>query len=282
MRGATLRWALAAAALLGAFGCRGDDWVIAGAGRDEEIDSGDEDAPPIQLMPPVVCPSAATLLEERSALYRPEAVSEVYTGRWRGTLSGAAAAGFPSESLELELDGAGRGSLWFESASPPPASDPGSGYLCSAGSDGAVLCGSRSGFVGGYRYPLERVTSRGDVLSFVLVQADPWGPWCQLQQPIEWPDPDTACGSSFDVQLPGADTVTTNGCARIDAEGEATDIDCALMYTLRRCECGSDACVAAYEDGIEVGLELSEAGAALSGSLWYSGDVDRAPLTLRR
>ena len=281
MRRALRRWALAGAALLGGLGCRGGDWVVAGAEPPEGGASGGTD-PSIDLLPVEECPAAATLLERRAALYRAEALNEAFAGRWRGTLTGDGAAGFPSTSLELELDASGQGSLWFDGSSPPLATDPDSGYLCSAGADGAVLCGSRSGFVGGYRYPLERVTVRGDVLSFVLVEADPWGSWCEQRQPVVWPNAAAECQSSFDVQLPGTDQVTPTGCSRVDAEGVATDIDCELMYTLRRCECGWDACIAAYEDSVEVGLELGDGGAALSGSLWYSGDLDAARLRLVR
>jgi hypothetical protein len=276
------RWALAGVVLLGAAGCRGEDWIVAGAEGPAGSDSGGNEPPPIQLLPVEECLSAAALLEQRAALYRPEAVSEAFAGRWRGTLRGDGATGFPGENVELELDAAGRGSLWFDASPPPPPADPESGYLCSAGSDGAVLCGSRSGFVGGYRYPLERVSVRGDVLSFILVEADPWGPWCEQRQPIEWPNDVAECDFSYDVQLPGTDTLTMAGCSRVDPEGAATDIDCELMYTLRRCECGWDACIAAYEAGVEVGLELGNAGTSLRGSLWYSGDVDAALLELER
>jgi len=281
MRLARLRWALAGGLLLGHVGCRGGDWIVAGAEPAAGGGSrGNEPSP--ELLPVEECRSAAALLEQRAALYRTEAVSEAFAGRWRGTLRGGGAAGFPSENVELELDVAGRGSLWFDASPPPLATDPDSGYLCSAGSDGAVLCGSRSGFVGGYRYPLERVSVRGDVLSFVLVESDPWGPWCEQRSPVAWPNPVAECDSSFDVQLPGTDTVAPTGCSRLDEEGVATDIDCELMYTLRHCECGWDACIAAYAEGIEVGLELGDGGAALSGSLWYSGDRDAARLQLER
>jgi len=276
------RWALAGAVLLGDVGCRGGDWIVAGTESPPGGDAGSEEPPASEILPVEGCRSAAALLEQRAALYRPEAVSEDFAGRWSGTLTGDGATGFPSERVELELDATGSGSLWFDASPPPLVTDPESGYLCSAGADGAVLCGSRSGFVGGYRYPLERVTVRGDVLSFLLVEADPWGPWCEQRQPVDWPSAVAECETSFDVQLPGADTVTPTGCSRIDAEGVATAIDCELMYTLRHCDCGWDACIAAYEGGIEIGLELEASGAALTGSLWYSGDRDAARLRLER
>jgi hypothetical protein len=274
---------LASAALLGLAGCRGGDWIVAGAEGAVGGDAGGEALPPADVLPVEECRSAATMLEQRAEMYRPEAVAEGFAGRWRGTLRGDGATGFPSANVELELDAAGQGSFGFDGSPPPLVTDPQSGYLCSAGADGAVLCGSRSGFVGGFRYPLERVTVRGDVLSFVLVEADPWGPWCEQRQPVAWPNPVAECDSSFDVQLPGADTVAPTGCSRTDDEGAVTDIDCELMYTLRHCDCGWDACIAAYEGGgIEVGLELGEGGAALTGSLWYSGDLDAARLRLER
>jgi hypothetical protein len=203
-----------------------------------------------------------------------------HVGRWRGTLAGAAAASFPSLTLELVLEASGAGTLLFEGAAATDAVDPSSGYLCTSESSG-VVCGSASGFVGGFAYPLAGARSRDGVLSFVLVGADPWGAWCALSPPVRWSDPSQACGFSFGVRPPAETRWSSAGCSRIGPE-EAEAIDCALMYALERCRCGRDACYAAFEPGIEVGLALSEDQQVLAGSLWYESELDAAPLELRR
>jgi hypothetical protein len=194
-------------------------------------------------------------------------------------LGGTGAAGFPSSEVELLLDASGAGTFLFDAAPSPNEPSPEQGYLCSA-DPGGVVCGTSSGFVGGYAYALAAVRSRDRVLSFVLPEADPWSAWCGLQASIESPDPAAACGFSFGVRLPAEASWSPLGCTLRRGE-EIEDIDCALLYALERCECARDACFAAFDGGAEVGLELTDDG-ALSGSLWYQNGLDRAPVVLSR
>jgi hypothetical protein len=135
-----------------------------------------------------------------------------------------------------------------------------------------------AGFVGGFGYPLAGARSRDGVLSFVLGGAEPWGAWCALSPAVEWLDPTQACGSSFGVRPPAEPTWSHAGCARRGAR----NIDCALMYALERCECGRDACFAAFDPDIEVGLALLVDQGSLVGSLWYENELDAASVALQR
>jgi hypothetical protein len=274
-------WAAAGAGLcLAGFACRGGRWIIAGESiREPPSDAGT--LPRIDAsVAPEICPSAALLDRQRDAAYPASSLDARHLGLWRGSLRGAAVEGFPSADVELTIAASGQGSLRFGApAAAPSGLDPTQGYLCTQRAD-AVQCATPSGFVGGFVYPLEGVTSRGDVLSFVIVGADPWDAWCRLQAPLARPEPAQPCGYSFGAGPAGSDSIGANGCARLAADETSTPIDCELMYALQRCRCGTDACVADYVGGSEVGLRLS--GGLLVGSLWYAGDVDAAPLSLAR
>jgi hypothetical protein len=274
---------IALALLAFAVGCQGDDWVIAGERNEATAsDAGPGDTSTTYGVR-ALCPTARELLTERADLYGLPDVDARYAGTWSGALGGSAAAGFPSDRVELSLDASGVGHLSFVGAVLTEAEDPASAYLCASSADG-VACGTTSGFVGGFSYPLESVTSRGNVLSFVIVENDPWGDWCALQPVLTWPDEALECGFASGVSPPGRDEESTAGCARIGADGSSTPIDCALMYTLRHCQCGTDACFASFDfdSGINVGLELSTDGESLRGSMWYSGDEDAASVGLAR
>jgi hypothetical protein len=275
------RLGVVAALVTFGFACRGDDWVIA-AGRSGEGAGGADpvDASTLVAERPA-CPLASELVAERAELYGARDLDVRHVGVWRGSISGTAAPGFPSERVELSLETGGVGHLTFVGVPLAEANDPDSGYLCS-GSAGGVACGTPSGFVGGFPYPLERVTSRGDVLSFIVIENDPWALWCSLRPSLTWADEARACGYGFGVQRPGSDAEGSDGCARVSVDGESTPIDCGLMYALRHCECGADACFASFVTGIEVGLELAGDGSLLRGSIWYSGDVDAALIALER
>jgi hypothetical protein len=261
-------------------GCRGDDWVIASERSDGVTADGSPDDPSSTYGVRPICPTARELLAERADRYGLPDVDARHAGFWSGALSGSAVRGFPSARVELSIDASGAGHLSFAGVVLPEAEDPASGYLCTASVEGG-MCGTTSGFVGGFAYPLESVTSRGNVLSFVIVENDPWGDWCSMQPALSWPDETRECGFDFGVTS-GRDSETSAGCARIGADGATTPLDCALMYTLRHCRCGMDACFASFDTGIDVGLELSEDGNSLHGSMWYSGDLDAASVTLVR
>jgi hypothetical protein len=275
------RLGAAGCALLLGVACAGDDWII-GSELRREGDAGQGPlAPPDLVDNADVCPSAEELLGERERAHGTPNVLDQHVGRWLGTLGGPAAASFPGLAVELVLDDSGVGTWRFEvEAAAMEPLDPGAGYLCRSEASG-VVCGTASGFVGGFGYPLAGARSRDGVLSFVLGGAEPWGGWCALSPPIEWPDASQACGFSFGVRPPARPVWSPAGCARIGAD-DAEDIDCALMYALERCECGRDACFAALEPRIEVGLVLSEDQRVLAGSLWYENEVDAASLALWR
>jgi hypothetical protein len=226
------------------------------------------------------CPTVAALDAERQGSNPAPAVDARFAGVWRGRLGGDAAEGFPGADVELRIADGGAYSLRFGALAGTPAMlDPGRGYLCAEGAEG-VLCGTPSGYVGGYAYVLESVMSRGDVLSFQIVSSDPWDGWCRLQSPQAWPDRTQPCGYTFGAGPPGSDSISASSCARVAADGAAAPIDCALMYALQRCRCAADACVAQSADVMEVGLRLTDG--LLVGSLWYRGDVDAAAVSLAR
>lgn len=274
-----MRAVAAAGWLLGSLACQGESWIVAGElpPLEDPADAGMGPSAVVDI--PGECPSAADVLAERERALGTAGVDAAHVGRWRGTLGGTGAAGFPSAEVELLIEANGAGMFLFDA--PPSSNEPSPerGYLCSADS-GGVVCGTSSGFVGGYAYALAAARSRDRVLSFVLPDADPWGAWCALHASIESPDPAAACGFSFGVRRPAEASWSPLGCTLRRGE-ESEVIDCALLYALERCECARDACFAAFDGGAEVGLELTEDG-ALSGSLWYQNGLDRAPVVLSR
>jgi hypothetical protein len=259
--------------------CRGGSWVIAGDWASESSDAG-QPSNADAATPAKLCPTVAALDAEREANNPAPAVDARFAGVWRGNLGGGAAAGFPSADVELRITGGGQNSLLFGAPdSAPVVVEPTRGYLCSETADG-VRCGTPSGYVGGFSYPLEAVMTRGDILSFRIVSSDPWDGWCRLQAPQPRPDQTQACGYAFGAGPLGSDRIGATGCARVADDGSALPIDCELMYALQRCRCAADACVAQASDSMEVGLRLSDG--LLIGSLWYRDDVDAAGVSLAR
>jgi hypothetical protein len=271
--------ALCSAALCVA--CRGEDWIIGGElPRDVGSPSGVGDGPTL-VSDPAACPSSIEVLGQREQAFGAASVAMDYVGRWRAVLGVGAAEGFPSRDVALEIDASGAGTLLFDAlASDRLPDDVDEGYLCSAEASG-VVCGSASGFVGGFAYPIGAARSRDGVLSFVIVTADPWGSWCAEREPVSWDDPRQLCGVSFGVLPAAMQRYSALGCSRITEE-EAQEIDCALMYALEHCQCARDACFARFDRSVEVGLELSQDGTALVGRLWYDSGLDAAPVLFSR
>jgi hypothetical protein len=278
-----VRWLVAGGCVSFALACDGGEWIIGAELPPAPAPSEAGLDPPTLLRDePESCPSAAQVLAERERGHGVPSVLAAHVGHWRGSLGGAAASGFPSLELALVLDASGAGSLAFDAPSAGSGElDPGAGYLCDADAAGVIVCGTPSGFVGDFAYPLAGARSRGAVLSFVLVGAAPWDGWCALQPPVGWIDESQTCGFSFGARSKAEPRWSSSGCSRSSAAG-VEPIDCALMYALERCQCARDACFAAYHGGMDVGLELSEDGTRLTGSLWYENEGDAALVELGR
>jgi hypothetical protein len=227
------------------------------------------------------CAGVEQILAIRSTWHGISESGESHVGRWRGTLGGSAASGFPGSDVLLVVNSDDTGTFTFTSAPPPPPADPADGYLCDGSISGGI-CGTPSGFVGGFEYELQGVVTRDRVLSFVVLDADPWARWCELQTPVERADTSQPCGISWDVVPLSMERWAATGCEQVDAAGNAEPIDCSLMYALERCKCAYDGCFASFYSGIEVGLNLSADADELSGSLWFKSNVDAALLRLRR
>lgn len=273
-RSVALGWAIA----LGV-GCQGDDWIIGGELPPDMPADGSASGAVERLGGPEACPSAADISEQRREAYGAASVAQPHVGRWRGAVQDVAGSGFPGSEIELLIEASGAGTLLFDTAPTDEGEDdPARGYLCSAAAAG-VICGSASGFVGGFAYPVEGVQSREGVLSFAVVTADPWGTWCALHAPLRWEDAPEEC--AFGVLPPARLEWGPAGCARIGGDG-AEAIDCALMYALEFCGCAHDACFSTFARSVEVGLELSPDGLSLHGSLWYEDGRSAAQITLNR
>ncbi len=228
------------------------------------------------------CAGMEQILATRSTWHGSSKSGESHVGRWRGSLGGSAASGFPASDVLLILNSNDTGTFEFLSEAPPPRpDDPSQGYLCDGSVSGGI-CGTPSGFVGGFEYELQGVVARDRVLSFVLLDADPWALWCELQTPVQRADAAQPCGFSWDIVPLSMERWAATGCEQVDAAGNGEPIDCSLMYALERCKCAFDGCFASFYSGIEVGLSLSNDAQELSGSLWFKSNVDAALLRLRR
>ncbi len=285
MRGHQLFTLTAAAAIsscaLSVSACGADPWVLAS-------ERTPNDAP--ALPPPRMggfaggvpqCEEVRDLQQQRAARSRSKArLDAAHLGTWRGELSGDAAAGFPAKDVELELRSDATGSLSFDGVPPPPEPESNDGgYLCDGRVSGGV-CGSVSGFVGGFAYALEAPMSRGSVLSFSIVDADPWEAWCNLQTPLARPEPFFDCGIAFEALPPGSERWSPDGCWTVLDTG-TEPIDCGRMYSLERCQCARDGCIASFAERVEVGLRLTDTG-ELAGSLWFKNETDAASIRLHR
>jgi hypothetical protein len=259
--------------------CEGRDWIVAeGAGPTGGASDAGSSAPDTVLVREL-CPSAAEVLAQRERMRTPSSVQSEHVGLWRGMLDGDAVGHFPSAELALAVDGNGAGTLRFDApASASVELDPAGAHLCTAEQSG-VVCGTASGLVGNFSYPIVWAQSRAGVFSFAIDARAPWGEWCGLQAPVAWPDGTQACGYTFGARNAGVPRWSSQGCSLL-VEGSAEPIDCALLYALERCECARDACFGAAAD-IEIGLTLSEQG-TLEGSLWYENEIDAAQLSLLR
>jgi hypothetical protein len=207
-------------------------------------------------------------------------LSAAHLGSWHGELSGSAAGGFPATEIELELRSDATGSLSFEGVPPPPEPESSDrGYLCDGRVSGGV-CGSVSGFVGGFAYALQALMSRGDVVSFSIVDADPWEAWCNLQTPLARPEPFFDCGIAYEALPPGSERWSPDGCwMTLDTGTEP--LDCGRMYSLERCQCARDGCIASFAAPVEVGLRLTDTG-ELAGSFWFKNETEAATIRLQR
>lgn len=276
-----MRWLAAAGCLALSAACHGDDWIIGGE-LPADIDSADDGPAGTELTTdPGACPSSLETLAQRQQAFAAASVDATYAGRWRGQLDDAAPAGFPSRDVELEIDASGAGTLsWGVPQSDRVVAPSDEGYLCrEAGA--SVVCGSASGFVGGFAYPISGAGSRDGVLSFEIVMADPWGSWCAQHEPVSWEDPSQACGLRFGVLPDAAPRFSVAGCTRSTRDGVSVAIDCALMYALEYCQCAPDACFARFDRVVDVGLSSAQEG-TLSGSLWYENGANAAWIELSR
>ncbi|HTV18087.1 MAG TPA: hypothetical protein VMG12_05435 [Polyangiaceae bacterium] len=273
-----MRGSGACAALALCLACQGDDWIIAGELPEDDGSSSDPGTPEF-VNDPSGCPSAAERLAEREAAVAASSVAAQFVGRWEGEPQ--LVGGFPSSELALTIGADATGVLSFSPGpimGEPEADDA---YLCGMFGTDRVVCGSDSGFVSGYSYRLQGIVTRGNVLSFSIVMADPWSDWCALQQPIRREDSSEACGFSFDV-LPAAEPrFSEQGCVLVGMDGPE-EIDCPLLYALDHCDCGSDACFASFARRVEVGVALTSDEASLRGSLWYEDGSNAAPIVLQR
>lgn len=259
-------------------GCTSGSWVIAEADSLAQPDSG---APPETPDAQGACPSWRDLEAERLSLYGPSALEPSHVGLWRGELEGVAAVSFPSSDVSLVLNADATGTLTFSNVdSPAPAQDPDAAYLCDGATSGGV-CGTPSGFVGGFSYELEGLVSRGRVVSFAVLAAGPWQSFCRLQTPSEYADSAVSCGRAFAARAPAESSWSPTGCERIVGL-DSEPIDCGLMYDLERCDCAFDGCFASVHRNIEVGLNLASSEQQLQGSLWFESERDAALLRLDR
>jgi hypothetical protein len=273
-------WAVASSLAL-SVACQGEDWIVGGELPREMSPPTDETGSSELAGDPGACPSSLEVLGQRQQQLGAASVDVAHVGHWQGELGDAAAAGFPSREVELDIDASGAGTLLFDA----PASDRSAyasddGYLCSVEASG-VVCGSMSGFVGGFTYPISGARSRDGVLSFVIVTADPWGSWCAEHEPVSWDDPQQACGVAFGVLPAATSRYSPLGCSRMTSD-DIQEIDCALMYALDYCQCARDACFARFGRSVDVGLVLSQEGMTLTGSLWYESERAASPVTLSR
>lgn len=271
-----------AASLALSLACQGDDWIIAGERREDAREPRTDAQPPEVVGDPSGCPSAADVLGQRRERFGAPSVAPEDVGRWSGDLGDAAAAGFPARAVVLDIAASGAGTLTIGPVSDrsAEASPLDQGYLCEELAQ-RVVCGSSSGFVGGFPYPIEGAQSRGGVLSFTVLMGDPWGPWCARHSPLPADDARQECGFSFGVLPPGEPQFSPAACSRTTPEG-AEPIDCALMYALEYCACARDACFGSLTRSVEVGLARAPDGSSLRGSLWYENELEAAPLALAR
>jgi len=263
-----------------AVACGAEPWVVAS----ERVPQVDDSLPPrmrtVAGGPPDCADTAALLSERRIWSSESMVLDGEHVGVWAGELSGSGAPDFPGTRATLELRSDFTGSFWIEGPAPPAPDDGERSYLCDGSVSGGV-CGSVSGYVAGFAYPLERVMSRGQILSFSIVDTDPWELWCNLQAPFTRAEPFIACGVAFDAVPPNSERWAPEGCElALDSGNEP--IDCGVMYSLARCQCARNGCIASFMSRIEVGLRLSEDGGELSGSLWFKDETDAATLRLSR
>lgn len=265
--------------LLLGLACRGDDWIIAGELPRDEAGSPREPDDLEYATDVSGCPSAAERLAEREQTFGAPDVAPEFVGSWQGELQGY---GFPGTDLTLVIGADGNSVLRFGGVSMLGIDDDaGGGYLCNVFGITRMACGSESGFAAGYPYPLEGVLTRGNVLSFEIVTADPWNDWCALQEPLRREDATQACGFSFDVLPPAQPRWSEQGCTLIGADGPE-EIDCARMYALDHCDCGRDGCFASFTRRVEVGFALTADTALLRGSIWSEDESDVGSVVMRR
>lgn len=255
--------------------CKGETWQV---GRVEAAlrDAGSDAA--FEADAASGCPAAVTLsgVLSTSAALPPD---NPHHGQWEGVLASVEAQKFPSDRVRLRLDDAGQGFLQFIATQPlAPVQSGEGGHLCLGVN--AERCTAESGVVGGFSYSLERLRSRGSVLSLSIALDEPWTEWCALQPSVPVPGVN-GCATRFAPEAAYSSFSFGESCSVIRQEVEVP-IDCPRLSTLLRkpCQCNASECRVDPARRQDVSLRLVGQD-EMHGSIWFEG-AHAVPLILIR
>jgi len=185
----------------------------------------------------VCCESGVCAADESACAQATSALSNDSAGHWTGYVENFAFAS-GSDALDLTLTAGSDGSLSGQlilgmGTMPPPATDGTVGWP--SGQFSFDSLGLPLGALEGYGYHLNNVKWTALRLQFEIDIAEPWGPWCRLQN-----SSDSAC-----VQVHGGYGTNAGECFTPTGMQQ---VDCGLVYLCADadvCVCSPAGCDAA-------------------------------------
>jgi hypothetical protein len=238
---AKLRGVACAAAMLGLF--------AAGEGCADHVQSAVLACPCDQG---ICCASGVCAADQSSCEQATQALSSESAGHWTGYVENFA---FPSGAdaldltLNVETDGSLSGRMIF-----------GAGTVPAPPTDGTVAWPPNLNLnfilMEGVAYHVTNVKWTARRLQFQVAEREPWGPWCQLQEPHMWAPGWWECGPNAGFG-PGGQ----GGCA-LDYPSGPVSVDCdwlhlcVQLYPEETCACSESGCDASPQTSVALDIAL--------------------------
>jgi hypothetical protein len=195
---------------------------------------------------------------------------DTLAGTWVGSLLYEVFLTNP-QTLRLEIDATGHGTLLVGDTPLPPPTNPAVGYPPEAQADAGEATGLLLHLYDGVTYPTENVQVSGTNLSFAVDAMHAFDPWCRLQVPF-FADGGYRCRENLGVQV---EREGGKRCYEYPNGVRGEEEDCLAIYlcsidNLKGCLCTATECTAGSVSGdwdVTFDLELSDDGSVLRGPL---------------
>jgi hypothetical protein len=209
-------------------------------------------------------PDAANALDDKP-FTKPAGLPDDWVGYVENYISG-----LDTLRLHFGVDAAGNQTFTVQrgDGSPPaPATDPIAPWpvpVVDANGDANRAFTWAAVPVAGFAYPAHQVTVQGARVRFILVNAEPWAPWCSLQ--TSYPMLDMRSGAIVSYSCTQPATINGATCTFADSSGAPCDVNHVRMCsTPKLCVCNATGCGAG--SGQRSGWDITFAADHATGSV---------------